>query len=298
MTIFCRLSKTLLKAIPLLVTSYGLLQLNSMADAALPKPTLEWDLTESGVTPTAIDSSGNHFDGTSVGNVTGNGTLFSKFNSIQSLVKHTWDKPFPTVIGNSGDLWIQDMSFVADISHPGISAVNLIARGGSSQAGGNDGWQVYLGAPDASGQRTVSLSIASWGGMQLTKTSTPFTMNPNATYQFACTWTYSNRDPHFIYAFNIYLTPLDSSSANLIFSNTINLNAGTPTGDAGSSAIKGDNSLVIGGGDNGYYTSSFPAGNFGGDIHNVKLYLGIELSPAQLSVLAAKSNDAANGILR
>jgi hypothetical protein len=240
---------------------------------------ISWKFNEVGTNPTANDFSGNGYNGTSTGNITGSGTSYSGFTSTSNYVSHAFATPFPSnLTADSSDMWDQNFTFIADISHSGSNTTNLIARGGSL-SGGDNAWQLSMSAP-SSGKCTFSLVMGMWDSECAVATSSAVTVTPSTTYQVALVWTYS--DSHvggpseFTIGYTVYLTPTTGGSAVSVLSGSHQFEAGPNATYAGS--------FFIGGAGNGYY-SQFSGGSFGGNISNVELITGSALTGAQIRAL-------------
>jgi len=236
--------------------------------------TLVWDFDEVGSLPTAVDSSGNSYNGTSAGNVAGNGSSYSGFTSTGSYVTHNFGPPpySPTLTPYDNNLYRQDVTFVANISNPGTNGVNLVARGGRPTGGGDNAWSLWLSDPDIDGNRTISVGMQSWNSQQVVQTSNPIAFDQSTTYQIAIAWDFT--DFAWTYDFNIYLTPAGAGSVVNVFSAVTTL-------DGGMADLNVD-SFTVGGVEAGFWGTASPAGFFGGNISDVQLYLGTELTPTQL----------------
>lgn len=232
--------------------------------------TLLWHFDEAGTTPTATDATANGFNGDTQGNVTGGaaspeGSAYEGFTSPTSNVS-------AVVLGSNAFASI-DFTFLAWVKNPNLSdgATALIARGADARLGQNSNvpWQLWIDDTGA-----VNLSVQDWGGKHATYTSAALTWDADQWYQVALVEDYRINSGIRSQTFKVYVTPVGGQSV------------GDPVIDEtysnGGAGLANGKTLVVGGGQKGYYPSA-PGGAFGGQIDEVSFWRGVALTPEQLN---------------
>jgi hypothetical protein len=242
-----------------------------LAQAASPThaQSLIWDFNQlDPSSKTATDSSGNARHGTVAGNVSLDpsglsGNAYAGFTSADSQV--VWDSDSTTLgrgTSQSLSLWLKN---------PGDGGANAhVTIAGVGNAGaGNRAWEIWLGAADTDGNRTLNLSWGHWGGGgEFVTSSTLVSFEADAWYNLAFTWDRGSSQSY-PFGFAIYLAKQGASSLGApIFSGTVGDGAGAGPADT--------RTLYIGGNVAGYgpfnSAASFQAGYFGGVIDEVAFW--------------------------
>lgn len=247
------------KLIKRFVPVVGMLAMMAGSAAA---QTIIWNFNEPGTPTTATDSSGNGNNGTVTGNVTSNGAGgYTGFTSATSQV--AWNSTITDAdkVDTTLAMWIKNPGNGGDSSHLTLAGI------GQPGAGAGRGWELWLGAADLSGNRSLNLSWQAGDGSNgVVSSSTAFSFEANANYYLAFTWKTFAGFGFYPFDFSIYLGKDGDAS----------LGSADFTGQAGNFGIAppgGSETFYVGGNVDGFWSGSFPAGYVGGDIGSVKLWL-------------------------